>query len=79
MIKSLAESQLPFIEKLIKQSIAAAGNRDLARARTERTGGPRIKTLESLARKAKQKGWTFEAALTKAQDLSRRQKAHPIR
>lgn len=65
-VEALARSILPFVEEKIRQCIADAGDWDLTRVRIDEH---RIKSQASLARKAVQKGWSFEDALTKAQDL----------
>ena len=64
--KRLASLLLPDIEKRLKNALITLGDPYLVRARIEPS---RIKELHSLKRKASQKEWDLEEALTKATDF----------
>lgn len=65
-VTRLAEHAVGDLRQRVMDAIADLGDPYLVRAQMDK---PRIKTHESLARKAKQHGWTLQQAISKAQDL----------
>ena len=65
-IRRLAELTVNDLKERIAHAVGALGDPYLVRARMDE---PRIKSHQSLARKARQKGWSFQKTLSKVQDI----------
>lgn len=65
-VRALAEPALAHLRQKIEQAASGLGDPYLVRASV---AAARIKSPSSLARKAQQRGWDFEEALSKVQDL----------